>query len=442
VGYSQTRGRKPFERASKIAHASVINNPTVRAFIAKCELPAAPATESLAAMLQPLPPPTGNIHSIIAIDGGLAETFVRAELPSASIAFATMGPVLLELDTLAGLDSQAFIGPEDMSRLKSVQRYSLALPTRGVRVAGCATFSEGVRRTIQDFLLVGDGHLMRALQWLLFRGWLPAAAQSRWQLPRCPNQGCAGEKIEFGPGTPLEFTCQQCHRPVFLADGLRLYERIDDEQGAGSILAYLLTALEQIVLVHIIRTLFELKKGFLKEFLLVKDGPLAFFGVTAPLYRPVRDLMSFLGGGTAEPMINLIGLEKSGPFVEHAALLEPHIPPGQVLLLSNDYIYKHIVPGDPKTNIFGQNTYYGAKLIFRSNRGDTYVATVPTGGESTASHVQEVYNLGEVLDVTGRLRCSMYDNALLPIVLANRLVSLAHVPSAEILARFAKKTIA
>jgi len=40
-----------------------------------------------------------------------------------------------------------------------------------------------------------------------------------------------------------------------------------------------------------------------------------------------------------------------------------------------------------------------------------------------------------------RLRCSMYDNALVPVVLANRLVSLADVPSAEILKKFAKQQL-
>jgi hypothetical protein len=35
----------------------------------------------------------------------------------------------------------------------------------------------------------------------------------------------------------------------------------------------------------------------------------------------------------------------------------------------------------------------------------------------------------------------MYDNALLPIALANRLVSLADIPSAEILKKFAQQAL-
>jgi hypothetical protein len=127
--------------------------------------------------------------------------------------------------------------------------------------------------------------------------------------------------------------------------------------------------------------------------------------------------------------------------VEHAILIEPLLKPGQFLLLTNDYIYRYIQPGDPIEQTFGRNTYYGAKIIFKGGTQDTYVATVPTGDHKPKPIFADLFNGAEVLEVTSRLRCSMYDNALVPIVLANRLVSLADVPSSEILARFAVEQI-
>jgi hypothetical protein len=67
-----------------------------------------------------------------------------------------------------------------------------------------------------------------------------------------------------------------------------------------------------------------------------------------------------------------------------------------------------------------------------------YVATVPTGDYKDAPAITDLLNAGDVLRVTSRLRCSMYDNALVPVALANRLVSLADVPSSEILTKFAR----
>src|SRR3989454_5046288 len=167
--YWQIKGRRPFERASKIAHAEIINNPLVQQFVQGCTLPSAPPPEDLKQKLLELPAASGQISAVIAIDGDMTETYVREEFPTASIAFIAVGPLLLRLEDLADLDRQPFIGPEDMQRLKTIERYVLVLPTKSVRAKGGTTFSQGVRWAVQDFLL--QRHLMPALQWLLFREW-------------------------------------------------------------------------------------------------------------------------------------------------------------------------------------------------------------------------------------------------------------------------------
>jgi NurA domain len=439
--YQQIRGRRPYERASKIAHSEIITNPLVQEFIAGCSLPDPPSPAVIKDLLVPVPEPTRRLATVIAIDGGLTETVVRAEYPSASFAFMTMGPLLLSVDDLDDLDQQPFIGPEDMERLKKIERYSLAVPTKTVRHAGCATFAQGVRKSVQDFLGKGDGHLLEALGWLLFRGWRPEGDRVPWMIPRCPNPDCDYVEVWFADGEAAERPCPTCSQPIYLSDALRLYERIDEEAGAGAILGYLLTALEQLILVRVIKAIWTMKRAFLREVLFVKDGPLAFFGVTAPLYRPMRDLMAFLGA-SGDPYIRLVGLEKSGPFVEHAAAIEDAMLANHALVLTNDYIYKHVIPGDATQQEFGRNTYYGAKVIFRGERNDTYVATIPTTQYLPKPSLNELFNAAEVLRITARLRCSMYDNALVPVVLANRLVSLADVPSSEILKKFAKDRMA
>jgi len=299
-----------------------------------------------------------------------------------------------------------------------------------------------VRATVHAFMANTHPEILQALRWLLFEEWKPVGHRPDWQIPKCPNPLCDFGPIILKSGCPPHTVCPPCGRTIYLADALRLYERIDEDLGASGIVAYLLTTLEQLVLVHLIRSVWQMKPQLLKQILFVKDGPLAFFGVTAPLHKPMRSLLEFLGTqDSGKPLVNMIGLEKSGPFVEHAVLIEPLLKPGDCLLLNNDYIYRHIQPGDPAEQSFGRNTYYGAKSIFKSASGDTYVATIPTGAYKAKPVFGDLFNGSEVFDVTGRLRCSMYDNALVPIVLANRLVSLADVPSSEILARFAKRTM-
>ena len=445
MGYGQIKGRKPFERASKIAHTEILSNPDVQAFVAGCTLPSAPPGAQLEALQKPLPAAEKRITTVIAVDGGLTEVAVRKEFPSASVAFMTFGPLMLKLSDLKDIDLQPFIAPEDMARLKSLQRYSLVLPTKAVRAPAAGSFKAGARKTIQSFMAEKQPEMLRALQWLLYREWVPSAGKPKGPrtVPKCPS--CEEEVggRSFQHGGPIEQTCQACGQEIYFTDVLRLYERIDEEQGAAGILAYLLATLEQLVIVHVIRSILEMKPAALREVLLIRDGPLAFFGVTAPLRKPMMELMAYLAEKDAgKPLIALVGLEKGGHFVEHAALVAPELKPNHYLMMDSEYVYKYVQPGDPTGAPFGSNTYYGGKLIFKSARGDVFVATIPTKKYLSAPEIGDLLNAPEILSVIAELRCAMYDSALLPVVLANRLVSLADVPSSEILKRFVREGVA
>jgi hypothetical protein len=256
------------------------------------------------------------------------------------------------------------------------------------------------------------------------------------------------ENVELGPTSPTAGKCSECGGPIYLVDALRLHERVDEEQGAGGVLGYVMTTLEHIVLAHLVKTLWELKPEVLGEALFIKDGPLAFFGQTAPLSQPMRELATFLGApnaaepGATQSLLKVVGLEKSGAFVEHAQQIEERLQPNTALILSTDYIYRYIQPGDPLSpDPYGKNTYWGGKLIYKAADGNVYVASVPTHGFNPAPEFADFPSLDEILSVVGRLRCSMYDNALIPIALANKLVSLSDFPSARILEAFARSQL-
>jgi hypothetical protein len=445
MGYGQVKGRKPFERASKIAHTEILGNPDVQAFVSGCTLPSAPPGAQLESLQKLLPEAEPRVTTVIAVDGGFTEVAVRKEFPSASVTFMTFGPLMLKLEDLQELDRSPFIAPEDMAKLKSLQRYSLVLPSKAVRAPEAASFRDGVRKTIQGFMAEKHPELLRALRWLLYREWEPAAGKPKGPrtVPKCPSCDEEVGGRSFQHGGPIEQNCQACGKPIYFTDVLRLYERIDEEQGAGGIVAYLLSTLEQLVVVHVIRSILDIKPATLREVLLIRDGPLAFFGVTAPLRKPMMELMAYLAEkDQGKPLICLVGLEKGGHFVEHAALVAPELKPDHYLLMDSEYVYKYVQPGDPTGAPFGSNTYYGGKLIFKSARGDVFVATIPTKQYLSEPKIEDLLNAPEVLRVIAELRCAMYDSALLPVVLANRLVSLADVPSSEILKRFAREGVA
>jgi NurA domain-containing protein len=442
MGYAARYGKRPFEFASKSAHGHVIKDAAVQEFLKHCELPKASTAVSIPDYLcMPITPSEHDpIRHIIAIDGGFNEVAVRSEFPSATICFFQFGALIFDVADLDSLTIQPFIDPDDIQKLKRIQRIKLTLPVRNVITEGDKTLIDSVRRTVYKFFMedVDEGRLIETLKWLIFEEF--DARLDSWTLASCPV--CAEPKVQlYKKALSKEFTfkCTSCKSNIYITDVFRLHEAIDNELGAGGILSYVVTAIEQIILAHLVRTILSTKPGLLNEVLFVKDGPLAFFGQTANMHKPFRALVNFLH---THHNFFLAGLEKSGAFVEHAHEISTLLLPGTALLLDDDYIYKYIIPGTADASSpYGRTTYYGNKVIFKSGTQHIHVATLPTREALSKPAFTDFPNISVVLGNIAKLRCDMYDDSLVPVALVNKLVSLANHPSSRILQKFAKQSV-
>jgi hypothetical protein len=442
MAYVSRYGRRPAEYASKSGHSYVVSDPAVQALLGRCKLPTTGNEVDLASFLvvEQKALSSNPIQHVIAVDGGYTEVVVRPQFPSATMAFIQCGALSFSVKDLEGLEKAPFIDPADMNQLKNIERLKLALPIRTIRLEKEKSFTDSVRRTLFEFFLgpVGGSTLGETLAWLIFHEF--GNSTTVWTLASCPL--CAARDIPLGRanlGTDYTFKCAACSQELFITDVLRLHEAIDEETGAGGILGYLVTTVEQIILVHFIKALLTIKPSVLSDVIFIKDGPLAFFGQTANLHKPMRALVGYL---FAKYNLFMAGLEKTGTFVEHAAEIASLLKPGQILILDNDYIYKYIIPGKGDvTSPYGRTTYYGNKVIFKTRSSSMHVVTLPTADALAKPNESDLRNLSLVLDVVERLRCDMYDNALIPVALANKLVSLSNHPSATILERFAKSHV-
>ena len=438
MGYTSKRGRRPSEYASKSAHSHIIQDDTVQDFLLQCRLPTTSGEVEIddeqRVLYVPVEP--NPIKHVIAVDGGYTEVAVRSEFPSATICFFQFGALFFSVEDLEKLEDVPFIDPADMSKLKKIERFKFTIPVRNVTLHDQNTLTHSIRKALYDFFmrdLEGDT-LMASLRWLVFEEF--GGGIDQWVLASCPVCSVGSIPLlrkEMAPA--FVFTCPHCNGQVFLTDVFRIHEAVDDELGAGGVLGYVTTTIEQLLLVHLIRLILNTKAALLKHILFVKDGPLAFFGQTANMHQPMRSLVSFLFSKHA---LYLAGLEKSGPFVEHADEIADLLNKGTILILTNDYIYKYVIPGkaDPK-NPYGRSTYYGNKLIFKTRGGGVYVVTLPTEKVNASPKIADFPNVMATLTNIEKLRCDMYDSALVPVALVNKLVSLADHPSSRILQKFA-----
>lgn len=439
MGYMSRNNRRPNEYASSAGHTSVINEPAVNIFLERCALPPlVDEVEMLPVNLIDIQPLDLNpIDIIIAVDGGFGEAVVRKEFPSSTITFFNFGALMFRSVDLDNLKALPFIDPEDMARLKRIQRFPFVLPTRNISLAG-NTLTNSARLALFEFFSKshdGEKPFLDALRWLIFQQYRGGKNTYTWNLASCPS--CEARNIEVNVTMGNQFDCPKCGKVIYFTDIFRLHEVIDDEQGAGGVVAYTMGLLEQTLIIHLIKTICELKPDLLKSILFIKDGPLAFFGQTANIHRPMRELVSFLAD---KGCLNMVGIEKSGAFVDHAHQIKYKLKPGQVLILDNEYIYKYIIPGTANPdNPYGSTTYYSNKLIYRTHDDKLYVLTLPTPRLTGKPAVADFLGLDAVLDNIARLKCDMYDDSLIPVALVNKLVSLSQHPSMVLLEQFAKK---
>lgn len=443
MSYSN-KGHKPFEFASKSSHSYIINDEVVSSFLDRCDLPKNSSEITLdKKYLFDLEFIDKNpITNIIAIDGGVSTVSVKKSFPSSTISFFQFGALSFKLEDLENLKKSPFISPEDIAKLKELERIKLVLPTKNLSISGL-TLTKSVRKTIYELFMQetdGKNSFMKTLYWFIFREYDKAI--DSYQLASCPV--CNESRIPIKRiklDDKFTFSCPNCSGKVFLTDVFRFHEVVDDNLGATGIIGYLINLIEQIIIIHTIKLVIQLRKDLLSHILFLKDGPLAFFGQTANMHEPMRNLCNHLFN---KYNLYLAGLEKSGAFVEHADEIKDKLKPGQYFLLDNKYIYTYIIPGDPDTpEPYARTSYYGAKLIFKSRSEEMYVITLPTESADVILHPKkdDFRNIDVILNNIDKLKCDMYENSLLPVALANKLVSLSNHPSSVLLEKFAKQKV-
>lgn len=442
-----SRSHKPNEWAAKINHTHIINDQFIRDFLRKCTLPknSSDIEESDTNCFEALNPDIDNpIKHILAVDGGYTTVEVKKNFPSAQFAFFQFGAVLFNVEDLEGLSEKPYIFPEDMQKLHNLQRFKLAIPIKNIVSTTESSLKNSIRKSIYDFFMKERDRtsFMETLKWFVFEEYRNKPLDS-YSLASNPNVDIGTGKFVLNrTSINPDYTFDSPDGTVYLTDVFRLHEVVDEEHGAGGMLGYLTRLIEQLILVHFMRFIFKYQKRLLHEFLFIADGPLSFSGQTANMNAPMRNLCNHL---LQTNNLFFVGLEKSGPFVEHAQEIsapptgDPVLVGGKYIMLSNNYIYKYIVPGDASRMHYGSTSYYSGKVIFHSQDSQILVLTVPVPDKDSILNPQkdDYANLDVVLANIQKLKCDMYDDAIVPVALANKLVSLANHPSKVLLEKFA-----
>ena len=337
------------------------------------------------------------------------------------------------------ITSSELIDPSILKKLKDVSKIYFTLPTNNIIKKGVSSFKDSVRIRIHEifsdkkYTSLKNETLNSILEWVLFEKWNNEYNSINIT---CPNEFCQQE-ISFSQGEIVK-KCPDCGKEVYLSDYLNLHKLITEPNGANGIVSYVCNTVEQLFIAEIIKFSFEKGKNSLGDVVIIKDGPLAFFSKTFRLCLHYRKLFSYIS--REQIPIYLVGIEKSGSFAEHANLIKDKIQEGKFYIFNEDYIKKYVEPVESNT-IYGSNTFYGKKVMFKTEAGDILIAVLPVNDYTSETKASDLIGAEVCLQTLSKLRCNMYDNSLVPIAVINKLVSIAELPSADLLEKFSKNAI-
>jgi hypothetical protein len=446
---SQSKSKSKVSWSARANHSQIVQDEYIQKFLEDCRFPKKPSLDQELSqdLVEEVSVKKLEKKFILTVDGSYTLVKTKKEFPSSEIAFFQFGAILFGTDDLDNLSEKTFIAPEDIKQLHNLQKIKFALPVKNVVSGNQRSLNDSIRKELYSFFMREKDQLlslMDTLCWIIFEEYSDSP-KSEYILASDPNiGGNSGKIILRKENMSSEYTFSHHGKVIYLTDIFRLHEVIDEDFGAAGILGYISRLIEQLFLMRYIHLISSQGSSLLNDFVFISNGPLSFSGQTANMHKPFRSICTYL---SEKFNFCYFGLEKSGPFADHALEIcksednKFYLDKGSVLVLSNDYIYKFVTPGDPETMHYGETSYYGGKVIVHTDDGQIYVVSIPTDSANIilAPSLSDYKNVDTVISILKRLKCDMYSDTIVPVALANKLISLAGHPSQSILEKYASE---
>ena len=375
---------------------------------------------------------------VLAVDGSCLESPVNNGYPLAALGYITVASVMLDVAKLTRLDAHRPIDPRKFRELESVEAIDGALPGSNVVIDNEANAVDSFRRSLFELFqrkrMAEDGESLLDTYEALLK-YKPIDSQKPQQCPYDEDDCMRSDRLYVRGGGEYKCSCLS-QRTLFSTDALRIHEFMQPYGSNQSMFTETMSTVEHIWIIHILRTLES--KGWLrslKRLAIVLDGPLAVFGAPAWLSSAISQELIRINTLTqkslGDPTFNmlLIGVEKTGAFVEHFANLDKG-PNGEMnsikhqsaILLTDQYIKQHIVLSDSKRD-YGRNTYFGRKVFYKTASGALIVANIPflhdDDRDIQRADINQFPRLTDSMGLLDKLASARYPNSVSALISAH-----------------------
>ena len=368
---------------------------------------------------------------ILAIDGSHLTVKAENGFPGAEFGYVTTASVLIDLNLVKELERNQFISPKKFRETEKASTIESVFPGCNVILDSEKDAKASLRRTIFEELksnvIFTDGETLLDTYEHLFK--IKRERLLERSFPRSPIEGIEAE-MTYGYG---EYKCPHSNEALFSTDALRLHELMNQSGSNGELFGQIMATLEKLWLVHILRA-FE-KKGWLstlRRVAFIIDGPLAVFSTSSWLtkvieveIRRLNDIQKQINGQD----LLIIGIEKSGIFFNHFLEIDTskdgvidNFPKQSALLLTDRYIKKNIIFSE-SVKPYGQDTYFGRKLFYKTASGQKLVTVVAHFNEHqmnlSTAYPDQFSRLADIMNLLDNFVSNRYPNSISPLVSAH-----------------------
>lgn len=368
---------------------------------------------------------------VVAIDGSYQSAKVENGFPGAELGYITISAVLIIEKDVRDFAKQEFIDPKKFRETEKASTIDTVIPGCNVIVEGENSAKASMRKALFDELkstrAFEEGETLLQTYEHLFRIKINSELGGG-QLPRSPIDGVdENMTYEFG-----EYKCPHSGKPLYSTDALRLHELMNPAGTNGEMYGQIMVMLEKLWLIHILRS-FE-RKGWLSlmdRVAFVLDGPLACFGAWSWMNKSIineLERINNLQKEETEKDLIIFGIEKSGTFYNHFEEIDTSIdgatdlfPVQSAFLLSDSYIKKNIIFSE-SNKLYGEDTYFGRKLFYKTKTGYRVVPVLAFLNEKPdlkSSLPKEFPRLADLMNTLDELVSSRYPNSVSPLVSAH-----------------------
>jgi hypothetical protein len=382
---------------------------------------------------------------VLAFDGSIQEVAAREEYPSVRVDYLQLAGVAVVLSKFFSAWDGPFVDPKKQAAAVSSQIVNAVLPGSNVSSPGSSsvdTWRQEVHELFRTRGVSDFGETVTLLDALdrLF------GSVGNVEVGYCPAEGCVQRRFSVRlEGEP----CPGCGTQVWPTDVLRTHEEFDPDGSNLTPLGRLMSVCERLLMTIYVDGLLTAAPESLARGLFVTDGPLALFGTVAPMKRR---LVTWLGSVTSRlaslglqpPLV--VGIEKSGAFVDHAAALRQWIPTGHVLHMDEQYIRTRVAKRAPGADPYGKDEFYGRRFVYKTSTERLLVVTVPrsTGqpyAEAGCEDLAGYPTLKSTLQVLDAIQTRLYADAVIPVALAHSAAALPLGTGTRVLQDLAKQAL-